>query len=262
MFKVSDIFGGSKPQEQVPQQQGQQGQQQTQQQSVPGNIPNKDLSKNPSDPNNQNQNNDQNNNDDSSTIKNPLDTFSDLWKNDASAENQQNTSMFNVDPQKLAEAAGKIDFTKVIGQDTIQTMAKGGEEGVAASMQAMNKIVQTVYAQSALATTKIVEQAVNKAQEKFNSEIPTLIKKHSVNSSLRKENPAFSHPAVQPLISALESQLAVKFPNATDTELTDMAKQYLEASMGQLVPAKKEEPGPKGKNKKQETDWSDFLAMD
>lgn len=116
----------------------------------------------------------------------------------------------NVDPQKLMEAARKTDFSKAISSNQLEAIAGGGQEAVAAFASAMNSVAQTVYANSALATTKIVEQALMKAQQQYDAKIPGLIKRQTVSDTLRTENPMFSNPAVQPLISALEAQLAVK----------------------------------------------------
>lgn len=192
---------------------------------------------------------------DTSAVKSPLDAFTDLWKNEPKSEGQQEQpNMFNVDPQKLMEAAAKVDFAKVIKPEQVQAISAGGEGAVKAFMDAMNGVSQAVYAQSALLNTKIVERAMEQAETKFAERVPGLIKRHQVSDSLRTENPALSHPAAQPLIAALESQMAVKFPNATVAELNQMAKDYISSFASAAVP-KKEEPATSGKSNK-ETDWS------
>lgn len=188
----------------------------------------------------------------------PLDAFSDLWKNEPIPEGQQQApNMFNVDPQKLMEAASKVDFAKVITPDQMQAITAGGEGAVKAFAESMNKVSQAVYAQSAMASTKIVEQAIKQAETKFAEQVPALIKKHQVSDSLRTENPALSHPAAQPLIQALESQLTVKFPSATVAEIRQMATDYISSFASAAIP-KKEEPA--SKSSKKETDWSGFLS--
>jgi hypothetical protein len=186
----------------------------------------------------------------------PLADFADLWKTDPNTAAPQ--PMFgNVDPAKLMDAARKTDFAKAIPKETMAAIAAGGQAGVEAFAQAMNTVSQTVYANSAMATTKIVEQALKKQQEAFEAKLPGIIKQHTLSDTLRSENPVFSNPAVQPLISALESQLAVKHPGATAGELTSMAKQYLEG-LGSVFSPKaaptKEEAAAAG-----ETDWSKFF---
>ena len=185
--------------------------------------------------------------------------FDKLWENAPTDPNAPASGIFgNVDPKKFMEAAGKIDFGKVITPEQLQSISAGGEGAMAAFAAAMNSVAQGVYAQSAFATTKIVEQALSKSKESFLSELPTHIKKQTVTDSLRAENPIFSNPAVQPIISALEAQMTVKYPNATAPEITNMAKQYVEALGSSFAPKPKADPGSP-KNKKGETDWSSFL---
>lgn len=189
----------------------------------------------------------------------PFDKFTKLWEDVPIDPNAPPDSVFgNLDPKKFMEAAGKIDFAKVVTPEQLTAISSGGEAAVKAFAQALNAVSQGVYAQSAFATTKIVEQALNKSKESFLAELPQHIKKETVKSSLRTENPVFSNPAVQPIISALEAQLTVKYPNATATELTTMAKQYVEALGTSFAPKPVLEKGAP-KNKKGEVDWSTFL---
>ena len=192
--------------------------------------------------------------------KSPLDAFTDLWKPVETKPGDQPPGYnFNVDPSKLMEAAGKVDFSKVVTPETLQKIAAGGEAGVAASLEAMNRMSQTVYAQSALASTKIVEQALARAEEKFAAQVPGLIKSHQVSDSLRSDNPALSHPAAQPILQALQSQLTQKFPSATVAEIKEMANNYFAAFATSAVPAKVD-PVAEAKAKKDAgTDWSTFL---
>lgn len=188
----------------------------------------------------------------------PLDQFSDLWKTPDSSGTPAASGVFgNVDPKKFMEAAGKIDFAKVVTPEQLQAISQGGEGAVGAFAAALNSVAQTTYAQSAFASTKIVEQAVARARDSLIAELPSHIKQQTVKENLRAENPIFSNPAVQPVISALESQLAVKFPQATATELTTMARQYVEA-LGTSFAPKPAEPQRRN-GSKDATDWSQFL---
>jgi hypothetical protein len=195
--------------------------------------------------------------------KTPLDDFADLWKNeppkDGAPPKDPNAPIFaNVDPKKFMEAAGRIDFAKTVTPDQLKAIANGGEESIKAFITAMNTVAQTVYAQSSFATTKIVDAALSKARQGMMAELPTHIKKAQVSDNLRNDNPIYSNPAVQPIIGALEAQLTVKYPNASATEITNMAKTYVEALGTSFSPKKQEETG--GKNKQQEADWSTFLS--
>jgi hypothetical protein len=192
----------------------------------------------------------------------PLDQFNSLWQNDPNA-NQQAASIFGtVDPKAVMQAAQRMDFSKVVPADLQAKIAAGGPEGQAASLQAMNIVAQAAYAQSSVASTQLIEQAISKAREQFAAQIPSLIKQHSVSDTLRTENPAFSNPAVAPLVSAIEQQLSRKFPNATSAELNSMAKQYFNGvadifGTGTSQQAQQQQT----QRARPDTDWGKFLGL-
>jgi hypothetical protein len=189
-----------------------------------------------------------------------LDQFVDLWKTDPVDPNtppKQNNIFGNVDPKKFMEAAGKIDFAKVVTPDQMSAISAGGDAAQKAFVQAMNSVAQSVYAQSSFATTKIVDAALARSKETFMADLPQHIKQQQVRGSLSAENPIFSNPAVQPLISAMEAQFTVKYPNASAAEITQQAKAYIEA-LGATFSPKPTDPNA-GKKGSKEYDWSKFL---
>lgn len=192
------------------------------------------------------------------TAASPLDEFKGLWETSATDNKEDQPIGFNVDPQKLMEAASKVDFTKVIKPEDMAAITAGGEGAAQAFMRVINSVTQNSYAQSALATSKIVEAALAQAQEKFEAKIPSYIKKQNLSNSLREENPALSHPAAAPILTAIESQLTVKYPSATGAEIKKMATDYL-TSFATAVTPKKSEETTGGKGGKTEMDWSTFL---
>lgn len=192
----------------------------------------------------------------------PLDSFKDIWQTPDNAKADPSPEVFaNVDPQKLMESASKIDFKKVISAENLQAISSGGEAAVTAFAEAMNKVAQTVYAQSAFATTKIVDQALAKAQEGYDTRLPALIKKLSVNENLQDQNPLLSNPALTPLVSALSEQLVRKNPNATASEIQQQVNDYFAALGTSFAPKPPETPASRAASKaaKQE-DWSAFLG--
>lgn len=191
----------------------------------------------------------------------PLDAFDKLWETVATDPNAGTASFFNVKLEDLNKAAEAQSFTEALTPEMMAAVATGGEPAVKAFMASMNKVAQATYAKNALATTKIVERALQKQEELFAANLPGLIKKHQLSDTLRTENPAFSHPAAQPIIQALQSQLTVKYPNATATELRDMATQYLTAFSGvATAPATAAAAATAEKAGKGEIDWSSFLS--
>lgn len=187
-----------------------------------------------------------------------LDNFNTLWQPNEGGNNEPQP-LINVDPKSLAEAASKTNFVKMIPPEQLKAISEGGEGAMQAFASAMNKVAQGVYAQSAFATTRIVEQAVAKAQERFTSEIPNHVKKLQVSESLRNENPALNHPAASPILGAIESQLTVKHPNASSTEIKNMAMQYLDQFASAINKPKEQKKLEQENKANQGTDWSTFI---
>lgn len=196
--------------------------------------------------------------------KSPLDQFTDMWKTDDTNSNQAQP-LFNIDQAALLKTAQTQDFTKLIKPEQLQAVLAGGEGAANALLSVLNTVAQDNYARSAFATTKLIEGALGKNNKTLNDSLPNLIKQHNVSNGLREENPAFSHPAVQPMIQALESQMIVKFPDATAAELRKMATDYIGALPGIITqPTNTNSATGNGKTKGMfnaapETDWSSFL---
>lgn len=192
----------------------------------------------------------------------PLDSFKDLWQPNKDVEGKPilATSLtdkyVNVDPAKVREAATRVDFRKVVTPEQMQAAMAGGEAGVAAMMEAMNNMAQTVYSQSALTTSAIVEQALGQATSRFSDEIPRAIKQQNVRENLRAENPLFSNPAAEPMLKMIESQMTAKYPNATAAEISQSAKNYLEQFASALLPNKGKEVAAVSPSE----DWDKFFG--
>lgn len=245
MSVMDKIFGAFKPAEPA-------AQPQQQQQVLPGNMPAQDnnpaMANNPTVPASSMQ--------DPQQPVSPLDEFKDLWQNDPNAKPPVKEPLFNVDPAKLQAAAKNNDFTKVITPEMMQAIAAGGEGAVAATLAAMNSMSQKSFADSAMATTKIVEQALEKQQKKFEEMMPSLIKNQNLSENLRNSNPIFNHPAAAPILDMFKNQVAQKFPNATAAEQQEMAMKYVKSFAEAANPAA---PSAQQQAAASETDWTTFL---
>ena len=186
----------------------------------------------------------------------PLDSFKTLWEpvNTPNVDGTLPANMFaGADPAKMLDAARKVDFAKSISPELLAKITSGGPDAATAFMAALNDVSQRSYAQSSFASTKIVEAALAKIQEGLDSRLPGQIKRHQVSDTLRESNPALQHPAAAPILDALQSQLAVKFPNATVNELRDMAGDYLNKFAGLASPQKTAATKPT-------EDWDKFFG--
>ena len=186
----------------------------------------------------------------------PLDQFTSLWEPSATPNVDATlpANMFSgTDPAKMLEAARKVDFAKSIPPELLAKVVAGGPDAATAFMAALNDVSQRSYAQSSFASTKIVEAALAKFQEGLDSRLPSQIRNHQVSQSIRESNPALQHPAAAPIMEAMQSQLAVKFPKATVSEIRDMASQYLTAFNSAANP-----PKPEAVSKSE--DWGSFFS--
>lgn len=185
----------------------------------------------------------------------PMDQFKDLWQ---PPENKEDDSAsFNPDPQKIMEAASKVDFTKILNKEALAKVQAGGDEAVQAMASLLNQTAQAVYGQSTVAASKIVEQALSQAEQKFASKVPTLVNTKAAQAKLLASNKALANPAVAPIVSMIQEQLALKYPNATSDELADMAGEMMKGAANVFAPAPATPPSDK--SKKADDDWSDFL---
>lgn len=175
--------------------------------------------------------------------KSPEDKFEKLWEttpvDSATANAAANDDALT--PEKMLEAAGKVDFKRVLDQDSLRKIAAGGDEAIAALSELLNKTAQTVYGQSTVVAQKLIESQVSKAREEFTAQLPGLVKKQTMQDSFMTDNPAFKKPSVAPVVTAIQNQLASKYPNATASELNAMAKDYLRAAAEDFNPAPKKE---------------------
>lgn len=198
--------------------------------------------------------------------KSPLEVNKDLWKAtpiDPKAPPKKDSLFANVKPEDLLKAAQNVDFNAIIPPEISARIKAGGEDGLVAAQQAQNLIAQNVYAQSTMATTKIVDAALKEQKEMFKAELPGLIKSLNVRSSFVEENPALNDPVLLPLVNSVQKQLQVKNPTATPQELKLMTSDILEAMADKIVEQKaSRSPEPKAKRGAREPeDWDALFGV-
>lgn len=187
----------------------------------------------------------------------PLVEFKDLWQPTPTDPNAPKPQSIGVDAAKLMEAASKVDFSKVLDQESLAKIAAGGQDAVVALSTLLNKTAQQVYGQSMVVTSKIVDQAVQEATARFAASVPSLVRSQNVNENLFAKNPAFNNPAVAPVVQAIQTQLAEKYPKATSAELTEMAQKVLSGAAEIFAPPPKASSAKP--NGRAEEDWSAYL---
>lgn len=186
----------------------------------------------------------------------PGDAFKELW--DTSNIKAPEPIVAPADPAKTMEAVKNLSFTGSIPAELLTQVKAGGEAGADALVQAMDHVSRDVFAKTAMLMQKMQEQALTKAEERFVSQLPQHIKKVNLSDSLQQENPALTNPAFAPLVTSIQSQLALKFPEATAAELRAKTSQYFDELAKAAGGAKAEESKKQAASK--ETDWSSFLS--
>lgn len=185
----------------------------------------------------------------------PLAAFEKIWETPPTDPNANKPMFAGLDANKLMEQASRIDFSKAVTPEMMTKINAGGEGAMQALVEAMSKVGQTVYAQSAFATTKIVEKALSEQQIRNDAALPNMVKKFSVNENLVADNPILNSPAVAPLVDALKTVLIQKNPTATSSEIQSQVVDYF-AAMGKaftITPA-----APK-KAAKSSEDWATYF---
>lgn len=195
--------------------------------------------------------------------KAPLDGFKDIWNNENKSGENSDTSLFgNVDPGKVFEATKSANFASLIPAEHMTAIQEGGEGAVKALQASLNIVSQAALAQSTLAATKIAEQGINKAMAALEAKIPGMLKGSLASDALLQENPALNSAAAKPIINALQAQLAVKFPDASASDLTKMAKDFLTEFASAAGGGTKQENNNSSNQPSggKEIDWMDFVT--
>lgn len=187
----------------------------------------------------------------------PLDTYKEMWNNDPNYKAPGSDPIFAPpDPAKLMEAAKTLDFTSMIPSEVMVRIAAGGQDGQDAFQEALRTQGSHIYAQNAHATTEIVKRALDSQEKNLLAKLPGYLKNQGVTAALSELNPALSHPAMKPVVETVQRQLQVKFPNATEKELTQQVSNYFDAMA--KIAGGSQAVGVNAAN--MGTDWEKFLA--
>lgn len=191
----------------------------------------------------------------------PTAKYADLWEPPKTEESKA-PDQSQLTPEKMLEAAAKVDFRKVLDQESLAKIKAGGDEAVGALADLLNKTGQQVYGQSIVVAQKLAERAVSDAEARFTKELPNLIRRQSAQEALLSENPAFKDPAVAPVVAAIQTQLQAKYPKATASELNEMARDFMKQAAGVLSsdPKAAAAASASAKKKAGEEDWDSWMT--
>ena len=196
---------------------------------------------------------------------NPLDAYKDLWQAPKTDPNQPSppslTPTFNLDPAKLAEIAGKVDFTGHISPELMKKALEGDLPSLQGIIQGA---AQAAFAKSTEATGMIVQLALTNQAKAIEASVPGILHKNNVTAELQKNNALFNNPATKPMLDLVTNQFILKNPTATPTEIEQHAKAFISGFAENVVKMDgkqiTEVPKP-GKGAKVETDWLKYATQ-
>lgn len=167
---------------------------------------------------------------------NPLDNFTPLWQTDpksAPPADPLATPIFNTDPAKIAEAAGKIDFVSQIPPDMLQKAMAGNDPQ--AFMAVMNAVAQKTLATAAQLSTATTEQGATRLQQRLLTALPDRVKQIQLDQ-MQPENANLQHPAAQPILQMMRQRVKASNPNLTPAEIQKQAENYVSAFVSAMAP--------------------------
>lgn len=188
----------------------------------------------------------------------PTAKFATLWEPNKTDEPKPGEQPQGLTPEKMLEAASKVDFTKALNRELVEKLQAGGTDAVQATLALMNQTAQQVYGQSVVVSQKLVEKAIAEARQEFASQVPGMMKRQSAQEALVQSNPAFKDPAVAPVVAAVQQQLQQKYPNATSAEIAELAQDYFKNAAG-VFAGKPPESATKPTGAEADFDWEGWI---
>ena len=191
-----------------------------------------------------------------------LDNFKDIFKiptDDKGQPTVPNTNpladpIMSVDPQKLREAAGKMDFTRGLEPELLQKAMSGQDPQ--AFMQVLNSVAQNGFSTALAATATMQNQALSTYHTRLDGTLASRVRDVQISQAAPK-NPALAHPSAQPVLSAIRQSVAQANPHLSPEKVAETAENYFVAMAADMQAAnEKSQPQTKSAG---ETDWMALL---
>lgn len=226
----------------------------------------------PSSNNNQNPQNDPTKNGDPANNADPtkgaqgsqLDNFVDMFKLpvDDKGNTVQNVDpmagpLLSVNPEKLREAAGKLNFSSNVAPELLAKAASGQDPQ--AFMDVLNQVAQNGFLAAMQANAGVVETAFSKHTQRIDAALPGRIRDTQIKQSVPKHK-VLSHPAAAPMISSLKMSIAQTNPTLSPDRVTEMAENYVIA-MATDINDTNQRDDPANRKRETEAAGIDWMAL-
>jgi hypothetical protein len=192
-----------------------------------------------------------------------LDNFKDLFKvqtddkgNPQVPVDPLSGPLLTVDPQKLKEAASKLNFTGNIAPEQLQKAMSGQDPQ--AFMDVLNSVAQGAFLQAMQVNAGVVETAFQKHTSRIETALPDRIRNIQVRNAAPK-HAALSHPAAAPMVEALKGQIARANPHLSPEKVAEHAENYFIAFASDVTAGNQQQSNG-NKSGPQETDWAALLG--
>lgn len=199
----------------------------------------------------------------------PLDAYSNLWdtpvdeagKPIANPADLLSTDIFNFDPTKIREQAAGLDFVKDVNPELLARVTAGGADGTAALLELLNGVQQQAFAAATMSMGKMVNAGVLKNNANLKSALPSTIRAAQLADTPVGDNPALSHPAVQPLINALRVTAFNQNPNANPADVAKKVNGFIEGLVTAMAESSPTAIANKQQAEEKTTDFRQYFGM-
>src|SRR6266571_3733665 len=163
----------------------------------------------------------------------PMLDFSKLWENEPidpknPPQPEETNFLPKIDPAKLGEIVGKMDFSKYATPEELTAITAGGEGATKAHFSVLNKTLRQALLTSFNVSHKLVESGLTNAEGRFLRKVPGHVKDIIVESDLTAGDPIMSNPAFAPIIESTRQRFQEKFPKATPAQISNAVKKYIQ----------------------------------
>jgi hypothetical protein len=187
----------------------------------------------------------------------PFKDFQGMWDIDPTKLTPDTPVFANIDQAKVMESARKAQFLPQMTPEQKTLIEAGGPQAFQVMQQILQSAAANVYGNSALATSKMIDQALEVQRKRFEEMLPGMLTKHQVSSALQEDNPIFSNPQLAPMVEGVKTAILAKFPNATPSELKQQVATYFNTVGAQFAP----KPAVSAASKQADTDWEKFWQV-
>lgn len=199
----------------------------------------------------------------------PLDSFTQLWETPKDDKGQPlqivdhlATPVFNIDPNKVAETAKTLDFTKDLTPELVNGIVDAnGRLDTASLLKLINTVTQNAFVAGTLNTGNMVTQGLLKNNQNLKSALPASINRAALDNLDMGDNPILQHEAVQPLVRALRTMQMGKNPNANPADIAKAVNDYILGLSDAIVSNDPKKIVANKEAAKNATDFFDYLQV-